>query len=503
MSSKRETRLADLLAGWSVALVLIPQGMAYAELAGLPAHRGLYAGALPLIIAAFFASSRYLQTGPSALTSLLTFGALSSIAVPGSDEYIGLAALMAVVVGSFRVIIGAIGAGSVSYLLSLPVLRGFTLGASVLIGASQLPALAGITASGSGVLSRAVETISMLSSWEPMALIVSVVTLFLILGGRRIHALFPGVLVAVIAGVAYSHFATYPGPTVGEVPASWFPPLSVDLPWGRLPDLLLSGFIIALVGFAEAATVAQLYAEREKQVWRPNREFISQGAANLVAGVSGGFPVGGSFSRSALAHLAGARTQLAGGITGVALLLLLPLAWMIGPLPKAVLGATVVAGVLKLLNPTPLIEVGKLSPPQAIVGVGTFVLTLVLAPHIEYAVIAGIALSLVVHIWREQYFKVDVDYQKPVLHLRPEGVIWFASTPMFRETLAEAVAAHPEADSLVVHLDRVGRIDLSGAIGLREVANAALSHDMKPSFVGISPHAKRVMNRVCGPFCES
>ena len=136
--------LADLLAGFSVALVLVPQSMAYAELAGMPPHHGLFAAALPPLLAAFFASSPYLQTGPVALTSLLSFAALSSISVPGTAEYVGLAALLALVVGVVRVGIGVMNGGAISYLMSQPVLRGFTAAAALLILSSQLPKVFGV-----------------------------------------------------------------------------------------------------------------------------------------------------------------------------------------------------------------------------------------------------------------------------------------------------------------------------------------------------------------------
>jgi SulP family sulfate permease len=487
---------ADILAGLSVALVLIPQGMAYAELAGLPAHRGLYAGALPLLIGALFASSPYLQTGPVALTSLLTFGALSSISTPGSDEYVGLAALLALVVGIVRVAIGLIGAGPVSYLMSRPVLRGFTAGAAVLIASSQLPSVLGSDVAGS-VLARAGTALASPSSWNLTALALGAGTVVLVLGGRKVHTMFPGVLVAVIGGVVYSSVSGFDGAVVGEIPSALFPPVTVALPWSDIGVLVVSGIIIALVGFAEAASVAQLYAEREKQRWDPNREFISQGAANVAAAFSGGFPVGGSFSRSSLNYVAGAKSRLSGAITGAAVLIALPFAFVLAPLPKAILGAIVIAAVLKLLNPLPLLELWRMSIGQAVVGTTTFVLTLVLAPHIEYAVIAGIAMSVGVHIWREQYFDVEHESAGSVLTLRPVGVIWFGSAPMFRESLTEHLASHRDADQLVIELSRVGRIDITGALALRDVAASAETSGLATRFVSIPPNAARIMMSVC------
>ena len=173
-------------------------------------------------------------------------------------------------------------------------------------------------------------------------MIISAVTLVLMLGGRKLHQLFPGVLVAVVFGIVYGHLTGYEGPTIGEVPPVLVPPFTLDLPWSRLPELLIPGTIIALVGFAEAASVSQAFAEQTRTPWDPSKEFTSQGVANLAAGLVSGFPVGGSFSRSAINKTAGAQTKWSGAITGVAVLIFLPFAGVLSPLPMAVLGAIVV-----------------------------------------------------------------------------------------------------------------------------------------------------------------
>ena len=193
-----------LAAGFSVALVLIPQSMAYADLAGMPAHFGLYAAALPPIAAAFFVSSPYLQTGPGAMSSLLTFGALSVLAVPGTASYVQLAAVLAIVVGVVRVAFGWMRWGWVAYLMSQPVLTGFASGAAILIIASQVPTAVGVDGFEGGILRRAVVVALHPGVWEPAALGLSLVTLLLVLAGRRLHPVFPGVLVAVVVGLLFT-----------------------------------------------------------------------------------------------------------------------------------------------------------------------------------------------------------------------------------------------------------------------------------------------------------
>ncbi len=389
-----------MIAGVSVALVLIPQSLAYAELAGLPPYFGLYAAMLPPIAAAFFASSPYLQTGPVAMTSLLTFGALAVLAPPQSPEYIALAALLAIVVGVVRTFLGGIRVGWVAYMMSQPVLTGFTAAAAILIVASQLPTALGVEARGASLLARAWWALSHLSSWEVASVVLSLLTVALVLGGRRVHPLFPGVLVAVGLGIGYSILGGYGGSVVGQVP-SGLPPFSLDLPWSALPNLAIPGVVIALVGFAEPAAISRIFAAQDRKPWSPDREFVSQGVANLAAGVSGAFPVGGSFSRSSVNRLAGGKTRWSGAVTGLVVLAFLPVAGVLAPLPRAILGAIVISAVVKLIAVGRLGRLIHFSLPQALIAWTTFAATLLLAPRIERAVLLGIGLAILVHLWRE------------------------------------------------------------------------------------------------------
>ena len=273
--AERGSWAADAVAGVSVALVLIPQSMAYAELAGMPPWHGLYAAAAAPILAAPFVSSRYLQTGPVALTCLLTAGALAGSAAPASPEYVGLAAVLALVVGLARLVIGVMRWGGVAWLMSQPVLRGFTVGAALLIVGSQLPSALGARPDGGKVLDRAIAALSAPAGWTWGAVGLSVVTIALMMGGRRVHRLFPGVLVAAAIGIAASAAGLPVGPLIGDVPAG-LPPLSLDLPWSSLPSLLVSGVVIALVGFAEASSISRTFAAEDAAT--PNSSSASTGS---------------------------------------------------------------------------------------------------------------------------------------------------------------------------------------------------------------------------------
>jgi len=485
----------DFVSGAGVALVLIPQAMAYAELAGLPARHGLFAAAVAPIAAAFFASSPFLQTGPVALTALLTMGALVPLAAPGSMEYVRLAALLALVVGIARVLVGALKTGWISYMMSRPMLDGFTSGAAILIISSQLPGVGGVEVSSGGVLQGAFWTLAHPGSWEPASLVLGAVTVAVIFGGRRIHPLVPGVLIATVVGLTFSVMTGYTGPTVGDIRVG-FPPLSVDLPWMRLPVLVLPGFVIALVGFAEAASISRVYATKERMRWSPDREFISQGAANVAAGLFGGFPVGGSFSRSSLNYLSGARTKWSGAVTGLSVLIFLPFAQILSPTPRAVLSAIVIAAVAPLIRVRHFASLWRMSRPQAAVGWITFTFTLWLAPHIEQAVVIGILSAVTVHIWRELKPGVESWTDARGVHLKPHGVLWFGSAAYLEQRASECLAEAREADLLIVHLGGLGRIDLTGALALKEVVDEAKQGGCEVELVDVPEHAERIIQGV-------
>jgi sulfate permease, SulP family len=492
---KRQLQAGDLVAGVTVALVLVPQSLAYAQLAGMPAYRGLYAAALPPLAAALIASSPHLQTGPVALTSLLTFGALASLAPPGSDEYVALGILLALLVGVVRVLVGLLRAGVVAYLISQPMLLGFVPAAAILIVAAQLPAVLGTSPEGDGILERAFRTIGDPASWDGASVVLGVGTVVLMIAGRSVHRLFPATLVAVVFAIAFSRITDYDGSTVGPIPAG-LPPFSLEFEWQELPVLVVPAAIIALVGFVEPSSIARTFAARDRRRWDANREFESQGVANIAAAVSGGFPVGGSFSRSALNRLSGARTRLSGAITGLAVLVFLPFSDVLSPLPTAVLGGIVIGAVLGLIRPLPVLRLAAISRPQFLVAGTTFVLTLALAPHVEWAVIAGIALAVGVHLWRELSLEVPSWVEDDALHMRPRGVLWFGAAARLEDRFLQLVADHRGIGQLVVHLDGLGRIDTSGALALRVLLHQAREAGLEIEIVDVRPRWRKLVARV-------
>ena len=490
MISFRAPSSSDLIAGASVAFIVIPQALAYADLAGVPAQAGLFAAALPPVVAAFFVSSKYLQTGPVALTALLTYGALEGLAEPFSPEYVRLAAFLALLVGITRVLLGVLRLGGVAYLLSDPVLTGFTTGAAVLIISSQLPKVLGVAGGTGGVLANAFSSVTSPSSWSASSIAFAIATAVAVVGGRKIHKLFPGVLFAVIGGVIVSSITGYSGSTIGDLPGG-FLSISASFPWSSTGALVPAALLIGLIGFAEPSSIARVFATAERTPWDADKEMISQGVANLTSGLSGGFPIGGSFSRSSLNHAAGASSAWSGAITGLVVIAALPLTPLLANLPTAVLGALIITGVAKLIDIGSLAGLVRESPAQAVVGIGTLVATLALAPRVERGVLVGIGLALAVHLYREMTVTVSHEVSPEKLIVRPQGVLWFAAVPQIDRALRALLAEHVEIEHVDIDLSGVGRLDYSGAAALERVVEELRASGTVVTIVHVPPGARR------------
>ncbi len=431
-----------------------------------------------------------------ALTAILTFGVLSQLAEVGGSEYVSLAAMLALMVGVIRVALGLVRLGFLSYLLSKPILKGFTSAAAILIVASQLPTLLGVGRTDeNGIISDAVRGLLAAGDWHWPTIIMGLATIALTIYGRRMHRLFPGVLVAVAGSICYSVLSGYQGVTVGHLPAG-LPPLNLAFPWESFPALILPAIVIAVVGFAEPAVIARHYAAIDRQFWDPNREFVSQGVANIAAAAVSGFPVGGSFSRTGIAWMSGAKTRWTGAITGALVLIFLPWANLLAPLPAAVLAGVVIGGVVKLVQGRKMIRLYRFSPPQAGVAWGTFIATLALAPRIDHALLLGVGLGIMVHLWRELHIRVETEYRDETLYLRPVGVLFFGSTPDLDQTLLRQLAAHPEASSVEIQLERLGRVDYTGAVALKDLAEEACSSGLSVRITGLPPMARQMLTKV-------
>jgi SulP family sulfate permease len=486
----------DLVASVTVALVLVPQALAYAAIAGLDPVYGLYAAVAAPIAGALVGSSPYLQTGPVAVTSLLTFGALAPLAEPQSVRFAALAAVLAIIVGLVRVTLGLVGAGPIAYLMSQPVVVSFTSAAALLIVCTQIPRLLGVDVDAGNPLVGAMLALADPTEWAGVDLALGLGAIAVMVGGRRLWAFFPGALVAVVAAILWSRLAGYDGATVGSVDLHLQAPRAIAL--GDLGALLLPGLVIAVVGFAEPASIARRYAAEDRHAWDSNREFIGQGLANLASGAAGGFPVGGSFSRTSLNRLSGARTRWSGAFTGLVVLAILPFAGVLAALPLAVLAGLVIGAVISLVDlRTPLLY-WHWSKPQFAVGVVTAASTLFLAPRVERGVVLGVAAALAVHLWREMRVPVPAHVDDETLHLWPSGVLYFGSAPAVERAINAVLVEHPDVANVVLHLDSVGRLDLTGALMLRDLVEEASAGGRTFMIRGAGTHAAQLLSRVLG-----
>ncbi len=400
---KPEVVRADILAGITVALVLIPQSMAYAQLAGLPIYYGLYAAFIPPAIAALFGSSRQLATGPVAMASLITFATLQTLELPGSQLYIAYAILLALLVGIFRIVLGIFKLGMLVNFLSLPLVIGFTSAAAIIIATSQLDKIFGVEITKGTchyqtvwrIISATYENVHWPTFFMAALAIIIMVSL------RTINKKIPNVLVAVVITLLISWLFNYKGALVGTVPAG-LPAFSIpDFQWGLFPKLAAGALVITFLGLMEATSIAKAVAVKTKQRLDINQELIGQGLSNIVGSFFQSFPVSGSFSRTAVNFSAGAITGMSSVVTSfVVIAVLLWFTPLFYYLPQATLAAIIVVAVSSLIKVRPIVSAWKTNPLDASVAIITFCLTLYFAPQIQNAIFVGVALSLLLFLFK-------------------------------------------------------------------------------------------------------
>jgi SulP family sulfate permease len=393
-----DTVLADVGAGLAVGAMLVPQGMAYALLAGLPPEVGLYASTVPLVLYALLGTSRQLAVGPVAIVSLLSATTLASVADEGSAGYIAAAGLLALLVGVIHLVLGVARLGFLTRLLSHPVLVGFTSAAALIIGASQVKHLLGVSLENDEHFHETVwELVQKTSDAHGLTLVVGLSAIALMVGLKRWLPVLPGALVAVavttVASVVWD-LESRGVKVVGEIPRG-LPPLTVPDEFGIIGTLLPAALVITLVGYMESIAVAKVYARRNRYEIDANRELIGLGAANVGAGLFGGFPVTGGFSRTAVNAEAGARTRLASLVTAaVVVLVIVALTPLFEKLPSATLGAIVVVAVAKLFDFVEITHIRRLKTADFVTLVVAFVATLALG--VELGIGVAVMASVVV-----------------------------------------------------------------------------------------------------------
>ncbi|MEW8193467.1 MAG: SulP family inorganic anion transporter, partial [Candidatus Thiodiazotropha sp.] len=354
----KETIRADIIAGITVALVLVPQSMAYAQLAGLPVYYGLYASFLPPMVAAFFGSSRQLATGPVAVVSLMTAAALEPLAT-SPDTYLAYALLLAFMVGVFQMFLGLFKLGVLVDFLSHPVVVGFTNAGALIIATSQLGKVFGVSVEREAHHYETVwnTILAAVDSTHGSTLGMAILAFGIMWGIRRYAPNLPGVLIAVVITTLIAWLAGFNeagGKVVGDIPkglpALALPVFDIKTVWQLIP----AAITISLIGFMEAISIAKAMAARTRQRLNANQELIGQGLSNVVASMFSGYPVSGSFSRSAVNINAGAITGFSSIVTGlVVMITLIFLTPLLYHLPQATLAAVIIMAVINLIKIDP------------------------------------------------------------------------------------------------------------------------------------------------------
>lgn len=489
----RATLAADLRAGLAVGLVLIPQALAYATLAGMPAQTGLYAALLPAVVGCLWGSSPLLAAGPVALTSLLSFGALQPFAAPGSSGWVAAAVWLALYAGLMQCALGALRLGVIANLVSGPTLAGFIHAAALIIIATQLPALLGLPPWGASLSGWPAQVAARLQQ-APGAVAVSAAfglgALLLLLWLRRHRPRWPGVLLVCGLGIVISHFSAYAGhggAVIGSVPEA-LPQLSLPpaLDFGTHRALLAPALVVALVSFTEAMSSARTLARRRGERWNENQELIGQGLAKIASAASGAFPVSGSFSRSALNEYAGARTAWSTLFAAACVFaFLLAGTAVLAPLPQAVLAAVVIVPVTGLLNVAGLRRIGRLARDDGLVALITFAATLFAVPQLHWGVLAGLIAGLAASMLRRSQprivelgvlpdgrLRARERYGLPrpapdLIVLRPDTALVYASAAAVERAVLDHVDAGVQRVLLVG--TAINDLDVTGLDTLREL----------------------------------
>ncbi|MBV7265478.1 SulP family inorganic anion transporter [Erythrobacter ani] len=516
---------SDMMAAVIVTIMLIPQSLAYALLAGLPPVVGLYASILPLAAYALLGTSRTLAVGPVAVISLMTASAAGSVAAPGTPEYLEAAIALAMLSGIMLAILGFIRAGFLANLLSHPVISGFITASGMLIATSQLRHILGIPGGGDNLPELVERTVSNIGTFNVSTIMVgvsSLVFLFWVRKGAKPAlirlGLKPGVadilakagpilaVVAAIFAVVFGELEERGVAVVGAIPSGLPPFAAPVVNLGLWSQLWLPALLISIIGFVESVSVAQTLAAKRRQRISPDQELLGLGASNIAAAFSGGYPVTGGFARSVVNFDAGARTPAAGAYTAVGIALasvfLTPLLFS---LPVATLAATIIVAVLGLIDVKTPFHLWRYSKSDFSAHIATIAMTL--AMGVEIGVITGVSTGLILYLWKasrphaavvgrvpgtEHYRNIDrheVITWPHILSIRIDESLTFLNARWLEEYVLERMVEKPELRHVVLLCSAVNSIDASGLESLE-----AINHRLADA--GISLHLSEVKGPV-------
>ena len=500
----------EVLAGLTVALVMIPQAVAYAGLAGMPLVTGLYTCLIPALLAVMFGSANRLSVGPAALTCVLIGASLTGMAEPGSAEWVALAVWLSLLSGAIQLLLGLGSYGWLINLVSAPVMMGFTQAASLLIMASQVPGLLGVKAWSWDVQSWPV----WLSGWPAWFGLGSLVILLLL---RHYKPRWPGIMIVMGLASALAYATDYQdhGAVVGLLP-SGLP----DFYWPAWPgldtlqQLWVPAMVIALVSFLETASSARIECRRDGKRWDDNTELFSQGLAKLASAFSGSFATSTSFSRSALMLYAGARSGWAVvasvGFVLLALLILMPALQYV---PRSVMSAAVIVAVLNLFQPRQFLSLWRIDRIETMTAGITFAMTLLTAPRIYWGVMTGVLVGLSHFLHTRLHPRIievglhpdgslrDRHLWKlrplaPQLYaLRMDAELDFAAASGFDRAITDHLASHPDVRHVCLFAQPINRIDVTGVETFAQLQRQLASRGITLHISGIKLPVETALRR--------
>ena len=501
----RNTLTSDLMAALIVTVMLIPQGLAYALLAGLPPEVGLYASIAPLVLYAILGTSRVLAVGPVAVVSLMTASAIGQHAVAGSQEYWSVAITLAFMSGSMLLLMGVLRLGFLANFLSHPVISGFISASGLLIAASQMKTIMGVTSDSQNFIDLMLDLLSQIPNIHTLTFTIGLIAIIFLAWSRvglkralltfGLKAKSADIITksAPVAVIAFTALLTWIFQwqvqglkVVGTVPQG-LPPLSVPL-WDLAlwKELAVPALLISVVGFVESVSVGQTLAAKRRQRIEPDQELVALGASNLSSSLTGGFPVTGGFSRSVVNFDSGAKTPAAGAFTAIGIasasLLLTPALFY---LPQAVLSATIIVTVMSLVDFSILKRTWAFSKTDFIGALTTLLVTL--SVSIEIGLMVGVVASLALFLYKasrphiaevglvlgtEHFRNIrrhSVLTSPRVVSLRVDESLYFANSRALEDRVNDAVANAPDVEHIVLQCSAINDIDSTALESLETI----------------------------------
>jgi SulP family sulfate permease len=506
---KKEYLGGDLSAGLTVGIMLIPQGMAYAMIAGLPPVFGLYAALIPQVIYGILGTSRQLSVGPVAMDSLLVAAGLGALSLSGIEEYIGMAIFLALFMGLIQFILGVVRMGFLVNFLSKPVISGFTSAAALIIGLSQLKHLLGTQIERSNqihtLLLNAFKTIDQ-TQW--IALFLGLAAILIIKGLKRIHKGIPGALIVTLLGILVTYIFRLDqlGLSIVQDVPKGFPAFSLpSVEQSRIAELFPIALTLALIAFMEAISVAKAVEEKHKlNEVRPNQELIALGLSNVIGSLFQSYPTTGGFSRTAVNDQAGASSTLASfisaAIVGLTLLFLTRLFYY---LPNTVLAAIIMVAVFGLIDIEYPKVLWKNRKDEFALLLFTFIITLTIG--IKEGILLGVLLSLLLLVYRSskphfailarvknspyyrniKRFPEEVEIDPEIVLFRFDGQLYFGNKDYFKSSLLQAIEERgTSVNKIILNVEPMNYIDSSAAFMLRQLLEDLGSKNISVAMAG-------------------